>query len=343
MKKVKSLCIAAVVFLGIASAPGFSIEDGEQAIGVTTVQAASNKTYTVNSSSNLASTLKKAKSGDTVIVQGAIKSAQVEIPSGVTLKGENGKIDFSLSAKGKPGIKIKGSNCKVQDLQIYNAKDNGIYITGNNNRLENLNVHDCADSGVQLCNGAANNYLHKVHSHHNVDKENGGENADGFAIKLHSGEGNVLERCVANNNSDDVYDCYAAHGAITFKKCQANDNGECYGIKGDGNGFKLGGVDNKTSGVKPHLDPLNHTLIDCSAKGNTGSGFDRNNQNGVVTMTRCTGDSNKKANFNWPASGKPSALGYKVTFGRAQIIECISMNGKNNITGADLHGNCQGF
>ena len=105
----------------------------------------------------------------------------------------------------------------------------------------------------------------------------------------------------------------------------------------------MGGVDNKTSGVKAHLDPLNHELTNCIAKGNYANGFDRNNQNGVVTMNNCTGDSNKKKNYNWPAKGKPSALGYEVTFGKAIINSCTSKNGKNDISGATLKGNCVGF
>ncbi len=105
----------------------------------------------------------------------------------------------------------------------------------------------------------------------------------------------------------------------------------------------MGGVDNKTSGQKAHLDPLNHQLIGCSAKGNTNNGFDRNNQSGVVTMQKCTGDSNGKKNFNWPLTGTPSALGYKVTFGKAIIQDCTSKNGKNDISGATLKGTCVGF
>lgn len=60
-------------------------------------------------------------------------------------------------------------------------------------------------------------------------------------------------------------------------------------------------------------------------------------------MQRCTADSNGKKNFNWPLKGKPSALGYEVTFGKAKIIDCISRNGSNNISGATLSGKCQGF
>ena len=55
----------------------------------------------------------------------------------------------------------------------------------------------------------------------------------------------------------------------------------------------MGGVDNKTPGKAAHLDPLNHKLIGCTAKGNYANGFDRNNQSGVVTMKNCISDSNK--------------------------------------------------
>ena len=105
----------------------------------------------------------------------------------------------------------------------------------------------------------------------------------------------------------------------------------------------MGGVDNKTPGEAAHLDPLNHQLIGCSATGNYAAGFDRNNPSGVVTMKNCKADSNKTLNYNWPLTGKPSALGYTVTFGKAIIQDCTSINGTNNIKGATLVGNCVGF
>ena len=59
-------------------------------------------------------------------------------------------------------------------------------------------------------------------------------------------------------------------------------------------------------------------------------------------MENCTAENNK-INYNWPKDGTPSALGYKVTFGRAKIINCKSYGAKNNISGADLIGTCTGF
>lgn len=292
-------------------------------------------------------TLEKAvsssKSGDTILVKGTIKSNPITLKDNITLKGESGsKIDFSNGKSGSRGITIKGKNNTIKDLEICNAKDNGIYVdNGHYNRFENLNIHNNGDTGLQISNGSSYNYIYNCYSHHNLDST--GENADGFAVKLHSGNGNVFEKCKAEYNVDDGWDFYAAHGAVTLINCSANYNGEVNGKKGDGNGFKLGGVDNKEPGKAPHLDPLNHILINCSAKGNKQNGFDRNNQNGVVTMENCIADSNKSKNYNWPAKGKPSALGYEVTFGNAIIENCTSKNGNNNISGATLRGNCQGF
>ena len=252
------------------------------------------------------------------------------------------KIDFSNTASGGRGITITGKNNTIKDLEIYKAKDNGIYVDGGSyNRFENLNIHNNEDTGLQISNGGSNNYMYNCYSHHNYDSN--GENPYGFAVKLHSGERNVFEKCKAECNVDDGWDFYAAYGEVTLVDCESNYNGEVNGIKGDGNGFKLGGVDNKESGKSAHLDPLNHVLINCSAKGNKKNGFDRNNQSGVVTMKNCVADSNEGKNYNWPLKGKPSALGYEVTFGKAIIEDCTSKNGSNNITGATLKGKCTGF
>ncbi len=295
-----------------------------------------------NGGLSLSSAISQAKSGTTIIVRGTVTSGKVELPAGVTIKGENNAtIDFSqTSGSSGRGITIATNGSTLKDIKVINAADNGIFISGSNNTFYNVETAYNNDAGVQVSNGGANNKFYDCYSHHNADAA--GENADGFAVKLHSGEGNYFEDCIAEYNSDDGWDLYAAHGAVTFVNCEANYNGECDGIYGDGNGFKLGGVDNKTSGVDAHLDPLNHKLTDCSAKGNLKNGFDRNNQNGVVTLIRCVGDSNEGKNFNWPLTGTPSALGYTVTFGKAILNNCTSINGSNNITGATLT-NCTGF
>ena len=306
--------------------------------------SSSGNTITVkNGGTSLESAISKAKSGYTIIIDGTVKSGAVKVPSGVNIKGtNNGTIDFSsTSGSNGRGLTFNGNGSTVSYLTVKNASDNGIYIEGSNNTFNYVNATRNHDAGFQISNGGANNKFYNCNSTYNADSK--GENADGFACKLHSGVGNYFENCKAEYNSDDGWDCYAAHGAVKLVNCQANYNGYCDGIYGDGNGFKMGGVDNKTSGVAAHLDPLNHELTNCIAKGNYTNGFDRNNQNGVVTMNNCTADSNKKKNYNWPAKGKPSALGYEVTFGKAIINSCTSKNGKNDISGATLKGNCVGF
>lgn len=296
-----------------------------------------------NGGTSLSSAISKAKAGTTIVIDGTVYSGSVSLPAGVHISGKNnGTIDFSqTSGSSGRGITISGNGSTIQNVTIKNASDNGFYVTGSNNTFKYVTTCNNGDSGVQVSNGGSNNKFYNCYSHHNADAK--GENADGFAVKLHSGEGNYFENCKSEYNSDDGWDLYAAHGAVKFVNCQANYNGYCDGIYGDGNGFKLGGVDNKTDGVAAHLDPLKHVLIGCSAKGNYKNGFDRNNQNGVVTMQNCTGDSNKGKNYNWPASGTPSALGYEVVFGKAIIQDCTSINGSNNIKGATLKGNCVGF
>ncbi len=296
-----------------------------------------------NGGTTLSAAISKAKSGTTIVINGTVKSGAVKVPAGVNIAGKNNAvIDFSsTSGSNGRGLTFEGNGSTVSDITIKNASDNGVYITGSNNTFKNVTTCYNHDAGFQVCNGGSYNKFYSCRSHHNADEK--GENADGFANKLHSGVGNYYESCVAEYNSDDGWDCYAAHGAVTLVNCQANYNGYCDGIYGDGNGFKMGGVDNKTPGQKAHLDPLAHKLTGCIAKGNYASGFDRNNQSGVVTMTDCTAESNKKNNYNWPANGKPSALGYQVTFGKAKIINCTSINGKNNISGAVLSGSCKGF
>ena len=310
----------------------------------TTAASTSGSTIEVSASgTSLSSAISKAKAGTTIVINGTVKSGAINVPAGVNISGKNNAtIDFSqTSGSSGRGLTFAGNGSTVQNITVKNASDNGIFISGSNNTFKYVVCTANQDAGFQVSNGGANNKFYNCNSNHNADAK--GENADGFANKLHSGTGNYYENCTAEYNSDDGWDCYAAHGAVTLVNCHANYNGLCNGIYGDGNGFKMGGVDNKTEGQAAHLDPLAHKLTGCTATGNYAAGFDRNNQSGVVTMENCIADSNKTYNYNWPATGKPSALGYTVTFGKAKIISCTSKNGKNKIDGATLSGSCVGF
>jgi len=329
MKNIKKLCLMAA--LGVMVAGG-SLLQSAPAYAATTINVSATGT-------SLESALKSAKSGDIINIIGTVKSGAVTVPKEVTITGKagKGKIDFSSTSGSARGLTINTDGSTITDLEIYNAADNGIYMEGKKNKLTNLKVHNNHDAGVQLSNGAADNTLTNVYSYSNADAK--GENADGFAIKLHSGTGNTLTDCTAEGNSDDGYDLYAAHGAVKFTRCKAIKNGNCGGIKGDGNGFKVGGIDNKTPGQPAHADALNHELIDCTASGNTNAGFDRNNQTGIVKMTGCISENNAQGNFNFPDKGTPSAIGHEIKFGTAIIDRCTSQGvgaNKNNLSGAKV-------
>jgi hypothetical protein len=358
MKKIQKLCLIAA--LG-AIVTGGSLFQVAPAYAATTINVSATGT-------TLANAVKQAKSGDIINITGTITSGTINVPSGVIITGLSGagKVNFSPTGITGKGFVLNGTGSTITDLEIYNAGDNGVFIGGSditstgsgvNNKLTNLNIHNNNDAGVQLSNGAANNILTNVYSHENCDQfgktdpKKRGENADGFAVKLGSGDGNKLIKCVSTANADDGYDLYAAHGVVTFEGCSATKNGSFRTtngetILGDGNGFKVGGIDNKTNPSKPVPVPENHVLTNCTATDNLGAGFDRNNQTGVVTMTRCVAQGNTLGNYNFFHFGSPSAIGHEIEFGLAKINSCKSLgsaNSKDKLTGAIVSSDSIGF
>lgn len=138
----------------------------------------------------------------------------------------------STSGSSGKGITMSGSGSTIENVVIKNAADNGIYVSGSNNTFKNVETCYNEDTGIQVSEGGSYNKFYDCYSHHNCDS--GAENADGYAVKLHSGEGNYFENCTASYNVDDGWDLYAAHGAVEFVNCTANYNGYCNGLYGDG-------------------------------------------------------------------------------------------------------------
>ena len=140
-----------------------------------------------NGGTSLESAIKKAKSGTTIVINGTVKSGAVKVPSGVNISGKNNAtIDFSsTSGSNGRGLTFEGNGSKVENVTIINASDNGIYVTGSNNTFDHVTTAYNHDAGFQVCNGGSDNKFLNCYSHHNADAK--GENADGFANKLHSG------------------------------------------------------------------------------------------------------------------------------------------------------------
>lgn len=230
---------------------------------------------------------------------------------------------YEALQKGR-GFYIDGNYNIFEDMVIQNASDNGLLLIsssttkpgGNYNIIRNVEARFCGDSGFQLSGrsvepidcpeeyseiGPMYNKFFNCYSHDNYDSWNLGENADGFAVKGGPNDFNYFENCVAEYNSDDGWDCFRIRGSATWVNCKANYNGirsstkEVWGDCSNGNGFKVGGgaKDGVLNGQvvnSPEKHPHAQYLKGCSAvgnRGNSGVGFDRNNQYGSLYLVDC--------------------------------------------------------
>jgi uncharacterized repeat protein (TIGR02543 family) len=204
------------------------------------------------------------------------------------------------------GIVLDGSYWHFKGLIIESAGDNGLLLSGDNNTIESCIFRKNADSGLQLSRyntsytsisqWPSNNLILSCEAYDNKDPDS--EDADGFAAKLTSGNGNVFRNCVSHHNIDDGWDLYTKTdtgpiGAVTLEGCIAHDNGiltdGSTSGNGDKNGFKLGGEDIS----------VNHIVRRCVAFDNGKHGFTYNRNLGTIEMTNNTSYSNAERNFNF--------------------------------------------
>ena len=217
--------------------------------------------------------------------------------------------DFADQPFGQRGVILDGSYWHLYGITICNAGDNGMLLAGDYNLIEMCVFDGNQDTGLQLSRNNTSyskveqwpsyNYILNCTSRNNSDLD--GEDADGFAPKLTCGQGNVFDGCLAYNNVDDGWDCYAKSatgpiGVVTLINCIAFRNGQTedgeFTADSDGNGFKLGGGGIAT----PHI------VINCLAFENKNCGFTDNNNPEALTLINCTAFNNngsrKKAEFN---------------------------------------------
>jgi hypothetical protein len=204
---------------------------------------------------------------------------------------------FDCSGNASDGISITGNYYHLKGIEQKNAGHYGIFILGNHNTVENCTFHDNKHTGFQVGGGTAkpsDNLILHCDSYRNYDPPTHGEDADGFGMKKMIGSGNVLKGCRAFSNSDDGFDLWMAIESIMIDSCYAFRNGvNIWGdtdFQGNGNGFKVGGRFVAT----PHI------LRNCVAfdnAGDTGKGFDENNNPGGQTLLNCTSFRNKGPNF----------------------------------------------
>ncbi len=182
-----------------------------------------------------------------------------------------------------------------KNLDIRNALNGAILISGNSadgNILENLNIYDNGNSGIFLYSGPSNTLVLNCDSYRNFDRQNGGQDADGFAAKFNVGIGNKFEGCRAWANSDDGWDFWMAESSVTIENCWAYKNGFDIwnfgsAFEGNGDGFKFG----RGKG--------SHIIKNCVAWGNDLRGFNSNSNESNLRVYNCTAWNNDILNFGF--------------------------------------------
>lgn len=228
----------------------------------------------------------------------------------IRLEGYNNERPLFYCAglsSGKRGFALSGNYWYIKGIDITKATDNGMIVSGAYNTVEFCTFYENGDSGLQLSSGANNNKVINCDSYYNADPPDYGD-ADGFACKMDVGTGNYFYGCRAWQNCDDGWDGYlrgANDVTTTVENCWTwmngyLKNGTDPGSQANGNGFKMGGSDDKT---------LKHNFVvnNCLCFDNKAKGFDQNNNKGNMTVYNGTAFRNKGNNFSVPialASGK---------------------------------------
>ena len=234
---------------------------------------------------DIVSTIQAAKSGTTVTCSGTYTNlGKCTVPSGVTVKGP---ATFIFKSSSTDGFYIASGTTGVtlQSLTVTHA-NHGILIYGNSNTISSCVATGDNNDGIITENTAANNKITGCASYNNCDIPNGGGNADGFGNKQNTGTGNTWTNCTCYNNSDDGFDFERSSGAATLTGCVSYSNGDCNGVIGNGNGFKMGYSGYKAANV--YVSCVAHH----STNGDSPHGFSQNNGTGACKLTTCHSYSN---------------------------------------------------
>ena len=238
--------------------------------------------------------------------------------SGITVSGDYwhfSRINVTGTKDLQPGFMLSGSHCVLEKMNFYNNGTTGLWISGVFGEDRSLWPSD--------------NLVKSCISVNNADKAL--EDADGFAAKIVSGEGNVFDSCISAYNADDGWDLFAKMstgriGVVTIRNCVTYRNGLVRVVPsgtpmefekaavicdangnlsfaesedmeaGNGNGFKLGGS-NLSGG---------HILINSISYENLKKGIDANSCPDVK-IYNCTSFNNGGSNVSL-YTGNPKAV-----------------------------------
>lgn len=168
-------------------------------------------------------------------------------------------------------------NASFIKLEGFTVTEKPLNVAGSYNVLQSVTAHHCDDTGIWVASPAE--YGRPLWAHHNQildctsyqNQDPGNINADGFAVKMRVGEGNIIVNALSWGNADDGYDLFnkiedGPNGAVVIKDSIAAFN--------KNNGFKMGG-----EGL-----PVNHSVSGCLSYRNGMDGFTDNFNPGVLQV-----------------------------------------------------------
>jgi hypothetical protein len=222
--------------------------------------------------------------------------------------GELPLLDFSAQPYGSANrgilITTNGNWWEFKGLEISHAGDNAIKVEGSHHHFEQCVFHHNGDTGLQIGFGHDDNnpggqlaaYITVVNcdSYLNYDPDSNGGDADGFAAKMHCGQGIVFTGCRAWENSDDGWDLFETDYSIVISNCWTWKSGVA---QGNGNGFKLGG--NGSGGDSRGT----HYALHCVAFGHKVNGFTQNSHKDGLVVHHCLSFANGTSGYNYFMEG----------------------------------------
>ncbi len=281
-------------------------------------------------------TLGKAASvalpGQTIYLRGGtyLPSATIHLTNSGTLgnrinllahPGELPFLNFSNQPYGSANrgllFTTNANHWNVKGLEIAYAGDNAIKVEGSYLRFEQCVLHNNGDTGLQIGFGHTDSnpggllaaFVEVVNcdSYLNYDNDSKGGDADGFAAKMHCGQGIVFTGCRSWENSDDGWDLFETDYSITISNCWQwhSGDGSKYVVTGgsfagNGNGLKLGG--NGTGGSSMGT----HYAIRCIAFNNnfksSAQGFTQNSHKDGNMIINCLSIANSGYNYFFEGS-----------------------------------------
>ncbi|MEY4488626.1 MAG: hypothetical protein RIQ79_1134 [Verrucomicrobiota bacterium] len=298
-----------------------------------------------------------ATSGDTIYLRGGTypNSQTITIAkSGTALApiklwaypGETPVLDFSTQPYGAAnrGIRLTtdGNYWDFKGLEIMRAGDNAVKVEGSHIRFERCVFHHNGDTGLQIgfahetsnpgANLAAFIEIINCDSYMNYDSDNRGSDADGFAAKLHCGQGIVFTGCRSWNNSDDGWDLFETDAAVVIRDCWTWHNGDgalfpgSGSFQGNGNGFKLGG--NGTGGSSKGVHQLIKGVSFNNKYKSNAQGITNNSHTDGLIVSNCLAFSNGSSAYNYfmEGGGQPMILKNCVSFPRTGSATNVSLD-----------------